>query len=149
LDGDWLILSKLGAVQVVLHQALDGRPKTVTLTRAHTGKWFACFSVESAQAVLPEMATVVGIDVGLASFATLSNGEQIENPRFLRRDEADVKRVQRKKVAALTAQNWPENAHQKQSLPKFTSGLRTGAWISRIRKLGSWSTASASLRWKT
>jgi putative transposase len=30
---------------------------------------------------------VVGIDVGLASFATLSNGETIDNPRFFREDE--------------------------------------------------------------
>ncbi len=119
LDGDRLILSKVGAVQVVLHRPLDGTPKTVTLHRSRTGKWFACFSVESKPASLAETATVVGVDVGLASFATLSNGEQIENPRFLRRDEADLKRVQRKKDAAKNAQDWPENAHQKAILAKI------------------------------
>jgi putative transposase len=56
---------------------------------------------------------VVGVDVGLASFATLSDGQKMDNPRFYRRDEADLKRVQRRKDAAKKAQNWPENAKQK------------------------------------
>ncbi len=62
---------------------------------------------------------IVGIDVGLASFATCSNGEQIANPRFYRRDEADMKRVQQRKDAARNAQNWPENAKQKSILAKI------------------------------
>jgi putative transposase len=39
LEGDRLILSKVGAVHVVLHRPVEGTPKTVTLTRARTGKW--------------------------------------------------------------------------------------------------------------
>jgi len=57
--------------------------------------------------------------VGLASFATFSNGEQVANPRFYRRDEADMKRVQRRKDAAKNAQNWPENTKQKTILAKI------------------------------
>lgn len=53
---------------------------------------------------------VVGGDVGLAAFATLSSGEQIDNPRFYRRDETDVQRVQQRKDAAKNGQNWSENA---------------------------------------
>ena len=40
--------------------------------------------------------SVVGIDVGLESFATLSNGEKISNPRFFREEEKELARVQRK-----------------------------------------------------
>lgn len=47
------------------------------------------------------------------AFATLSNGEQIDNPHFYRRDEADLKRVQSRKDAAKNAKDWPENAKQK------------------------------------
>jgi putative transposase len=68
---------------------------------------------------LPPTNTVVGVDVGLASFATCSDGEQIGNPRFYRRDEADLKRVQYKKDAAKNAQNWPANAKQKAILAKI------------------------------
>jgi putative transposase len=119
LDGDRLILSKIGAVQVVLHRPLEGTPKTVTLTRARTGKWYVSFSCETIAGELPPKSESVGVDVGLASFATFSNGEQIENPRFYRRDEADVKRVQRRKDAAKNAQDWPENAKQTAVLAKI------------------------------
>jgi putative transposase len=119
LEGDRLILSKVGAVHVVLHRPLDGTPKTVTLTRSRTGKWYACFSCERDVEPLPPTSKVVGIDVGLSSFATLSDGEQIANPRFYRRDAADLQRVQRRKDAAKNAQNWPENAKQKRILAKI------------------------------
>src|SRR5262245_17591669 len=62
---------------------------------------------------------MVGVDVGLASFATLSNGTQIENPRFYRKDEADLKRVQKRKDAAKNTQNWDENRKQKALLGKI------------------------------
>jgi putative transposase len=119
LESERLILSKIGAVQVALHRPLEGTPKTVTLTRSRTGKWFVSFSCEVEPTLLYPSSTVVGVDVGLASFATLSTDEQIDNPRFLRRDEADLKRVQRRKDAAKQAQNWSENAKQKAILAKI------------------------------
>ena len=71
LEGERLILSKMvGAVHVVLHRPLEGTPKTVTLTRSRTGKWFACFSCETEAEPLPPTGNVVGVDVGLSFFAT-------------------------------------------------------------------------------
>lgn len=116
LDGARLILSKVGAVHVVLHRPVEGQPKTVTLTRTPTGKWYACFACETEATPLPQTGAVVGIDVGLASFATLSTGEVIANPRFYRRDEADLKRVQKLKDAAKHAQRWHEHRRHKQTL---------------------------------
>ena len=119
LEGEKLILSKVGAVHVVLHRPVDGTTKTVTLTRSRTGKWYAAFSCETEAHPLPPTGAVVGVDVGLASFATLSNEQKIDNPRFYRRDEADVKRVQKKKDAAKNVQNWTENAKQKGILARI------------------------------
>lgn len=120
LHGDRLILSKVGAVQVVLHRPIEGTPKTVTVSRSRAGKWFVSFSCEvEANAYEHPTSEVVGVDVGLASFATFSTGDKIDNPRFLRRDEADLKRVQRRKDAAKKAENWPENAKQKGILAKI------------------------------
>ena len=120
LEGERLILSKVGAVHVVLHRPVEGTPKTVTLTRSRTGKWFACFSCETEADPLPPTGAVVGVDVGLSSFATLSDGgKKIANPRFYRRDEADIKRVQQRKDAAKNAQNWLENAKQKGILARI------------------------------
>jgi putative transposase len=116
LDGDRLILSKVGAVHVVLHRPVEGTPKTVTLTRSRTGKWYACFSCAVETQPLPPIDMGVGVDVGLAAFATLSTGDEIENPRFYRRDEADLKRVQTLKDAAKNAQRWDENRRRKTAL---------------------------------
>jgi putative transposase len=119
LDGDRLIISKIGAVRVVLHRPIEGTPKTVTLTRARSGKWYTCISCETETQPLPPTEHITGVDVGLASFATLSNGEKVENPRFYRKDEADLKRVQKRKDAAKNAQDWHENAKQKVLLAKI------------------------------
>jgi len=61
--------------------------KTLTIRRSSTRKWYACFSVEYEPSPAQQKETMVGIDVGLESFATFSNGEKIENPRFLRKQE--------------------------------------------------------------
>ena len=80
-----------------MHQAIDGTVKTCTIRRMPTGKWFACFPVETYVLLPPRRdGHVVGIDVGLQSFATLSNGEKIDNPRFFRSEEKELAKVQRK-----------------------------------------------------
>jgi putative transposase len=83
-------------VKIVLHRPIEGTIKTLTIRRSATGKWYACFSVEYDPTPAPQKESVVGIDVGLESFATLSNGEKIENPRFFRTDEKALAKAQRK-----------------------------------------------------
>jgi len=62
-----------------------------------TGKWFACFSVETDVAIPPQKERpVMGIDVGLESFSMHSNGDKTENPRCFRPEENEPARVQRK-----------------------------------------------------
>jgi putative transposase len=98
LDSGKLHLSKIGDIKIKLHRQIEGRIKRLTIRRAPTGKWFACFSVELDDLPKPPWkdGSIVGIDVGLASFATLSNGEKIPNPRFFRDEEKELARVQRK-----------------------------------------------------
>jgi putative transposase len=91
-----LELSKIGSVKIVLHRPLEGKIKTLTLTRSATGKWYACFSVEVEKERLQENKQVVGIDVGLHVFAALSDGQAIENPRFFRQEEKELAKVQHK-----------------------------------------------------
>jgi putative transposase len=59
-------------------------------------KWYASFSVECEPERLPECQEQVGIDVGLKTFATLSTAEEIVNPRFFRKEEKALAKVQRK-----------------------------------------------------
>jgi putative transposase len=95
-DGQQVHLSKIGAVPLALHRPLEGEVKTCCVRRTATGKWFVCFSCAVDEAPLPATEEVVGIDVGLASFATLSTGEQVANPRFFRRDEQNLAKCQRR-----------------------------------------------------
>jgi putative transposase len=91
-----LRLSKIGDVKIKSHRPVEGKIKTLTVTRAATGKWFACFFVEIEPPPLPASERSVGIDVGLSHFATLSTGEQIANPRFFRTDEKALAKAQRR-----------------------------------------------------
>jgi putative transposase len=92
-----LRLFKVGDVKVVLHRPLEGVIKTVTIRR-NLGKWYACFSVEVEPKPLPVSREVVGIDLGLKTFAVLSNGDQIKRQRWMKQDAKDVARLQRKKA---------------------------------------------------
>ncbi len=96
LDGSSLILSKLGNVKVKLHRELCGTPKTVCVRRSSNGKWFATFSCICEATPLPDEPKRVGVDVGLQSFATLSSGEKIANPRFFKREQAALAKAQRR-----------------------------------------------------
>jgi putative transposase len=103
LAGDRLTLSGIGTVRVRLHRPLEGKPKTVCVRRSSTGKWYVTFACEWEPTPLPESAERVGIDVGLSSFATLSTGEAIENPRFFRREEKALAKAQRQHAQAAKA----------------------------------------------
>ena len=101
LIGNTLVSKKLGTIKLNLHRPVLGTIKTTTFKRTPTGKWFVSFSCEVPTKVfLPPTGKSVGIDLGLENFFTKDDGEVIENPRFLRRDEKDLKRAQRKLSAA-------------------------------------------------
>jgi putative transposase len=92
-----LILSKIGHVKMVRHQPWKGLPKTATVTRSATGKWYVSISCDEVPEIqVPPSTEEVGIDVGLSTFAYLSTGEQIENPRFFREEEKALAKAQRK-----------------------------------------------------
>ena len=97
LDKKVLRLGKIGCIRIVQHRPLEGVPKTCTVTRTATGKWFATISCNIGDATPKNIPhTDVGIDVGLEKFTTLSTGEEIPNPRFFRKEEKALARAQRK-----------------------------------------------------
>lgn len=99
LDHGRLRLSKIGDVKIKLHRPLEGDVKRLHLRRDALGNWYACFAVEVAPQPLDSSPWSVGIDLGLAHFATLSTGEQVANPRFFRQDEQALAKAQRKLAA--------------------------------------------------
>jgi len=97
LNKDKLYLSKIGEVYIRVHRKIEGEIKRVTIRRSSNSKWYACLMVESELTLMKKKPyPAIGIDMGLASFATISNGEKILNPRFFREEEKELARVQRR-----------------------------------------------------
>jgi putative transposase len=96
-----LYASGIGHIKIVLHRPLKGKIKTLTIQRSSTGKWYASFSCETEPECLPDCPFQVGIDVGLKTFATCSDGQEIDNPRFFRKEEKALAKVQRKHAKLL------------------------------------------------
>jgi putative transposase len=96
IDGNTLVLSKLGSIKVKFHRGLCGTPKTVCVRRTSTGKWFATFSCECIETPLPTELKAIGIDVGTSTLATDSRGEKIPNPRFFKKEQDALAKAQRR-----------------------------------------------------
>lgn len=95
LEGDKLHLAKIGSVRLRLSRLVEGKIKTCTIKRQADG-WFVIFTAETEIQLLPECSEQVGIDVGLLSFATLSDGTEINNQRYYKEAQAKLRRAQRK-----------------------------------------------------
>ncbi|GAJ02056.1 unnamed protein product, partial [marine sediment metagenome] len=89
-----LELAKVGNVKIRLHRQPFGEIGTCTIRRQNN-KWYACFSTEYEPETLSPSDTAVGIDVGLTTFATLSTGKKIPNPRFFKTDGKALAKAQR------------------------------------------------------
>ena len=92
-----VVASKIGKMKAIIHRPCEGKIKTMTIRRTNTGKWYVSFAVEQELIVREHIGDeVTGIDLGLTTFAMLSNGETIENPRFFKTDERALARAQRR-----------------------------------------------------
>jgi putative transposase len=93
--GGRLGLSKIGNIKIKLHRPIRGEIKTLTIKRVN-GMWYACFSCVVEPEPLPANDKAVGLDVGLCSFVTRSDGRGIANPRLFRKAQRRLRRAQRR-----------------------------------------------------
>jgi putative transposase len=90
-------VTPFGEINMVIHRPIEGKVKTLTLKRESSGKWFAIFIVEQkGKPFVSNNKDAIGIDLGLKTFATLSNGIRINNPRHLKRHEERLALWQRR-----------------------------------------------------
>jgi putative transposase len=122
VEGNRIFLSKIGHVKAVIHRPLEGEAKTATVRRSRTGKWYVCFSCEVEPALLPVSDERVGVDVGLNSFAALSNGKKIPNPRFFRKEEKELARAGRRFSEAK--KGTPERQKRRKVLSRIHERIR-------------------------
>jgi putative transposase len=95
IEDSRLMLSKIGSIKIKQHRPIDGKIKTCTVKR-EAGYWYVFFSCEVEPALLPPSDECIGIDVGLKSFATLSDGFEVENPRHYHKAQDKLRIAQRK-----------------------------------------------------
>lgn len=93
-------LPKLGWVKFFKNREFYGDIRTTTVSKTLTGKYFVSVLTDDHREepikVPINNETAIGIDVGLKSFAVLSNGEVIKNPRYLERVESRIAVLQRR-----------------------------------------------------
>ena len=83
VDGEVVILPKIGRVAMVEQLRFNGSIREVTVNRT-AGTWFACFCIEDGQEPPAVKAgPAIGVDVGVGVMATCSDGTVVKNPRAL------------------------------------------------------------------
>jgi putative transposase len=95
LTGDKLTLSKIGKVKIKLSRLVVGKVKTCAIKK-EIDKWFVVFTVETLPEPLPKTGESVGLDIGISSFATLSDGTQIDNFKYYESTQKRLRVAQRR-----------------------------------------------------
>ena len=121
LEGNKIRLEKIGLIKIVIDRIIPEDVKfiNVTISKDSVGDFFASVLVEENIQHHSKTKKEVGIDVGLKSFAVLSSGEKIENPKYFRENQSDLKRIQRHLSNKIKGSN------------RYRENRRAVAWIHR------------------
>lgn len=88
-----------GGIKTKFHRTFEGIVKSSTISRTATGKYFVSILVEVNEPDVPMKPIcenkTVGIDIGIKTFAVLSDGTEIPNPKHLKQSLDKVKKLQR------------------------------------------------------
>ena len=88
-----LRLPKIGDVKAIFHRPIEGKFKTVTVSKNHAGQYFASILFEDGFD-LPKSTDSgknIGIDLGLTHFCITSEGSKFDNPKWLAKHEQSLK----------------------------------------------------------
>ena len=94
--GKYIKLPKLGKVKTKNKLIPSGRILSATVSQEPSGKYYVslcCTEVEIPQ--YEKTGSVVGLDLGIKEFCITSNGEKIENPKYLKKSLDKLAKLQR------------------------------------------------------
>jgi len=107
-------------IKCIFSRTFEGTIKTSTISKTPTGKYFISILVDVPQSIptsLPiDESQAIGIDLGIKTFATLSDGEQIYNPKYLKKSLKRMKKLQRKASRKVKGSNNRKKANKKVAL---------------------------------
>lgn len=90
-----LHIPKLTPIKIVLHREIEGTAKSITISKTPSGKYFASILCEIEKVIKPKKkGNQIGIDLGLKSFLITSDNERVDAPKYLRKSEDKLARLQ-------------------------------------------------------
>lgn len=101
LENDKLVIPKFKkGIDIILHRPIKGAIRQATISRTPTGKYFVSILCETgteckSKNKVKENSTI-GIDLGIKTFIVASDGEEFDNPKFLKKQLSRLKYTQRK-----------------------------------------------------
>lgn len=96
IENDCLKVPKIGLIYTKFHRSIEGKIKTVTITKNCCNQYFASILVDDEKDK-PEQSSegkAIGIDLGLTHFCITSDGSKFDNPKILKKHELNLKRKQ-------------------------------------------------------
>ncbi|MGI0480506.1 RNA-guided endonuclease InsQ/TnpB family protein [Geminocystis sp. CENA526] len=96
IKDDCLNVPKIGLIYAKIHRPIEGKIKTVTITKNCCDQYYASVLIEDGKdkPTLSSEGKAVGIDLGLTHFAITSDGSKFDNPKILNKHEKNLKRKQ-------------------------------------------------------
>lgn len=96
IEGDSLFLAKVKTpLKVAWSRKLFGEPSQCVVSQNAAGQWFASFLCEEEIAKLPHSDKKIGVDLGIETFASTSDGQKFGQPKRIRRLRKKLARLQR------------------------------------------------------
>ena len=91
-----LTIPKMAPIRIVVHRELQGKPKSITISRNPAGQYFASILCEVPDPQPIYSGGEIGIDLGLTSFLVTSTGEKISPGKYYRNLEPKLAKLQRR-----------------------------------------------------
>jgi putative transposase len=109
VDGNVKLPGNIGVIKAKIHRPIEGKIKTVTVSKTPSGKYLASIltELEGENPIISE-GKIYGIDLGLKHFAVVTDGEKVskyDNPKHLAKHEKNLKRKQKKLARKVKGSN--------------------------------------------
>ena len=131
VDGKVVILPRIGSIRMVEDLRFAGSIREVTINRT-AGTWFACLCVEDGQVPPPlKEGPTIGVDVGVGTMATCSDGRVVENPKALPSGLKRLRRLDQAIARSRKVHGRNNHSHRRERL--YTQRRRVHARIVNVR----------------
>lgn len=130
IDGNKIKLPKFGWIKCFENLPTHGRIKNVTISRT-ADDWFIAFKLETSFEKTIKKEQVVGVDLGVKTLATLSNGESFKNNKPYNNAKKKLRRQQKELSRRFVKGNKNQSSNYKKSKIKLS---KTHQKVANVRK---------------